>query len=144
MPNYNRRIALARWFAGLLIGLTPLLAHFLLWLAGRPDDSWNNNWSADILLIGIINSGLSAVLIFPQMTWGDLQLKQMKPYCLTVWGLTLLIFGMSSVLYGAAVTGRGGPNMWWVSVIFLIASGFCSLNFDLALVSIPGAVRTAA
>jgi hypothetical protein len=123
-----------------MIGLTPLLAHFVLWLAGRPDPEWNNNWSADILIIGIVNSGLSAVTIFPKLIWGNFRLNQMRPYCLVIWGLTLVIFCLSSVLYGQAVTGHGGDSMWWVSGIFLVASGLCSLNLDLVLATIGDAL----
>ena len=131
MPT--KREAWCDWIAGLVIGLMPLLAHAILHFGAKPTPDWDDNWSADLLFISISNSGLSAVTVFARLIGGTVPLGEMKPRIRVVWALTLACFCLASLLYGAAVTGKGSEHTNLIAVLFLITSAVCSLNFELAL-----------
>lgn len=131
MPS--KTVAWCDWAAGLIIGLMPLAAHVLLHIAAKPTPDWDDNWSADLLFISISNSGLSAITVFARLIGGTIKLDRMSPRMRIVWALTLACFCLASLLYGAAVTGRGSDYTAFIAVLFLIFSAVCSLNFELAL-----------
>ena len=139
----TKKEAWCDWFAGLVIGLMPLLAHTVLHFGAKPTPDWDDNWSADLLFISISNSGLSAITVFARLIGGSVRLETMKPAIRIVWALTLVCFCLASLLYGAAVSGKGSAHTSTIAVIFLIASAICSLNFELALAA-SGASSAAA
>lgn len=133
MPS--KTVAWCDWAAGLIIGLMPLAAHVLLHVAAKPTPDWDDNWSADLLFISISNSGLSAITVFARLIGGTYRLDRMTPRMRIVWALTLACFCLASLLYGAAVTGRGTQYTSITALLFLVFSAICSLNFELALTS---------
>lgn len=125
--------AFCDWIAGLVIGLMPLLAHLILHFGAKPTPDWDDNWSADLLFISITNSGLCGVTVFARIIGGTVKLENMKPRIRLVWAGTLACFCLASLLYGAAVTGKGSDYTIILAGVFLIASAVCSLNFELTL-----------
>src|ERR1700679_1776187 len=73
------KIACYDWLAGITIGLMPLLAHLLLYFAGKPDRNWNSNWAPDLLFISISNSGMAALSVFIKTLAGDHPVKKFNP-----------------------------------------------------------------
>lgn len=128
----TKKEAICDWVAGLLIGIIPLLAHVLMHFVGRPDPGWNNNWSADILVISITNSGMSAITIFARLVTSSQVVSSFKAGMKIFWALTLICFCMASFLYGAAVSGPSGGYTTGISIAFLIFSAVCSYNFECA------------
>jgi hypothetical protein len=131
--NVQRKIAWCDWTAGMTIGLMPLLAHFVLWIAAKEQRGWSDNWTPDILFITISNSGLVAVSVFTRLLADAYPIANLLPGQRIAWGLTLASFALASMLYGADVTGMGNGRMWITACILMVFSGFCSLNFELAL-----------
>lgn len=127
------KIAWCDWMAGMIIGLMPLLAHFVLWIAAKPQNGWTDNWAPDLLFITISNSGLVAVTVFTRLLAGAYTISNLSPGNRVVWGLTLASFALAAMLYGADVTGMGNGNAWITALILMIFSAICSLNFELAL-----------
>lgn len=105
MISRETKIACYDWLAGTIIGLMPLLAHLLLFVAGRPEKSWNANWAPDLLFISISNSGMAAVAVFIRTIAGDRPVGKFRPLTRIVWVILLVCFALSSMLYGVDVTG---------------------------------------
>jgi hypothetical protein len=127
------KIAWCDWAAGMVIGLMPLLCHLLLHFAARSAPDWDDNWAPDLLFITISNSGLVAVTVFTRMLGAHLSISSLTPAMRVVWGLTIVCFALASMLYGAAVTGMGNRWTGWTALVFVLFSGYCSLNFELAV-----------
>ena len=127
------KIAWCDWAAGMVIGLMPLLCHLLLHFAARSAPDWDDNWAPDLLFITISNSGLVAVTVFTRMLGAHLSISSLTPAMRVVWGLTIVCFAMACMLYGAAVTGMGNRWTGWMAMLFVLFSGYCSLNFELAV-----------
>ena len=127
------KIAWCDWAAGMVIGLMPLLCHLLLHFAARSAPDWDDNWTPDLLFITISNSGLVAVTVFTRMLGAYLSISSLTPPMHLVWGLTIVCFALASMLYGAAVTGMGNRGTGWTALLFVLFSGYCSLNFELAV-----------
>lgn len=120
----------------MMIGLMPLLAHFVLWIAAKEQKGWTDNWAPDLLFITISNSGLVAVSVFTRLLTGSYTLANLSPGQRVVWGLTLASFALASMLYGADVTGMGNDHAWLTALVLMIFSAICSLNFELTLAGI--------
>lgn len=127
------KIACYDWLAGNIIGLMPLLAHLLIYVAGRPDAAWGSHWAPDLLFISISNSGIAAVTVFIRMLGGDQRVATFKPLTRIVWALLLVCFALASMLYGVDVTGADNGNSWMIATILVVFSGICSLNFEIAM-----------
>lgn len=126
-----RRRAWCDWAASMVIGMMPLLAHISLYLAGKPQPGWSDDWAPDILFITISNSGLAAISVFTRLSGNRLRLT---PGQRVVWGCTLVCLALASMLYGATVTGMGnGAGTLYTAVFLMVSSSLCSLNFSLAL-----------
>jgi hypothetical protein len=132
----EKKIAWCDWIAGMTIGLMPLLAHFVLWVAAKSQSGWIDNWVPDLLFITISNSGLVAVSVFTRMLAGTHSIANLSPSQRVVWGLTLASFALASMLYGADVTGMGNIHAWITACILMVFSMSCSLNFELAMASL--------
>lgn len=126
-------IAWCDWAASMTIGLMPLLCHMLLHFAAKSAPDWDDNWAPDLLFISISNSGLVAVTVFTRMLGAHLSISSLTPAMRIVWGLTIVCFALASMLYGAAATGMGNRWTGWASLIFVLFSAYCSLNFELAV-----------
>jgi hypothetical protein len=126
-------IAWCDWIASMTIGLMPLLCRLLLHFAAKSAPDWDDNWAPDLLFISISNSGLVAVTVFTRMLGAHLSISSLTPAMRVVWGLTIVCFALASMLYGAAVTGMGNRWTGWTSLIFVVFSAYCSLNFELAV-----------
>jgi hypothetical protein len=131
--SHPTRVAWADWGAGMMIGLMPLLCHAILHVAARPPPDWDDNWSPDLLFISITNSGLVTVTVFTRMLGEAYSLASMTPVMRVIWGATIVCFALASMLYGAAVTGMGNGMTSMTSVVFVVFSAWCSLNFELAV-----------
>ena len=116
----------------MVIGLMPLLAHCLIYLAGKPDQNWNENWAPDILFIAISNSGFAALAVFVKMLRGESAIANFKPLTRIVWVTLLMCFAFAAMLYGVDVTGSDNGNSWKIAVVLVVLSGICSLNFEIA------------
>ena len=130
----EKKIAWCDWVAGMTIGLMPLLAHFVLWVATKEQAGWTDNWVPDLLFVTISNSGLVAVTVFTRLLAGAYPISNLSPFKRILWGLTLASFALASMLYGADVAGMGNNKAWITALILMIFSVVCSLNFELALV----------
>ncbi|HTQ13627.1 MAG TPA: hypothetical protein VMH86_07110 [Rhizomicrobium sp.] len=128
----QKKFAWFNWIAGFAIGLMPLLAHVLLYVAAKPASGWSDNWAPDLLFITISNSGLAALSVFVKMAAGNLDMSKFSPVLIIVWVLLLLSFAAAALLYGVDVTGQGNASTWVVAVCLIVLSGICSLNFELA------------
>lgn len=129
------------WIGSLIIGLMPLLAHIALHFGAKTTLDWDDNWSADLLFISISNSGLSAVTVFARIIGGSVRIERINPRMRIVWALTLVCFCLASLIYGAVVSGKGSDYTILIAILFLVASGICSLNFELALAANTAAYR---
>jgi hypothetical protein len=134
----EKKIAYCNWIAGMAIGLMPLLAHVLLYVAAKPQQGWTDNWSPDLLFITISNSGLAALSVFVKMATGDQRIRNSPARLIVVWVLLLLCFAFSSMLYGATVSGQGNDSTWITAIVLMILAAVCSLNFELALADVNG------
>jgi hypothetical protein len=132
----EKKFAWCSWIAGIAIGLMPLLAHVLLYVAAKPEKGWAENWAPDLLFITISNSGLAALSVFVRMATGDLEMNKFSPRLIIVWVILLLSFAAAAILYGVDVIGQGNDATWIVAVVLIISSGICSLNFELAMVDL--------
>lgn len=128
----NKAATICDWAAGLLIGVIPLMAHVLLHYVGKPNPAWDDNWSADVLVISITNSGMSAVTIFIRMVGGQPKISNFRARMKIFWALTLILFCLASILYGVSVSGLSNGETIYVAAGFLFFSAFCSYNFEAA------------
>jgi hypothetical protein len=133
----EKKVAWCDWLAGMIIGLMPLLTHFVLWVATKRQGNWADNWVPDLLFVTISNSGLVAVTVFTRLLAGAYDMSSFSPAKRVVWGLTLASFALAAMLYGADVTGTGNDKAWITSLILLIFSAICSINFELAIAGAP-------
>lgn len=133
----SKTIAWCDWAAGMTIGLMPLLTHAVLWVATKEQPGWTDNWAPDLLFVTISNSGLVAVTVFTRLLTGSYSMSNISPMKRVVWGLTLTTFALSSMLYGADVTGTGNGHATITALILLVFSAICSANFELALTDLP-------
>jgi len=133
----SKTIAWCDWGMGLTIGLMPLLTHGVLWIATKNQPGWTDNWAPDLLFVTISNSGLVAVSVFTGLLAGTYSMANLSPMKRVVWGLTLATFALSSMLYGADVTGMGNEHATLTALILMVFSAICSLNFELALAGVP-------
>lgn len=111
----------------------PLLAHLLLYFAGKPDRNWNSNWAPDLLFISISNSGMAALSVFIKTLASDHPVKKFNPLTRVVWVALLICFALASMLYGVDVTGADNGKSWMVAAALVVLSGVCSLNFEIAM-----------
>jgi len=135
--NKEKKVAWCDWLAGMIIGFMPLLTHFVLWIAAKKQSAWTDNWVPDLLFVTISNSGLVAVTVFTRLLAGAYPISNLSPGKRVVWGLTLASFALAAMLYGADVTGMGNDNAWITALILLFFSAICSLNFELAIATVP-------
>jgi hypothetical protein len=63
------RAAFFEWVAGLIIGVTPLLAHAILHIFADPAHQWEDSWAGDVLFVSITTSGLRAVSERVESNW---------------------------------------------------------------------------
>ena len=125
--------AIWEWTAGLLIGLTPLLAHALLHAFATPARQWEDSWTGDLLFVSITNSGLSAVTVFTRVAKGLFKIKNIKPQTFGLMALTMLLFLFSGMLYGIAASGHARDVIIWPAIAILGASLTLLLLFEVAL-----------
>ncbi len=118
------------WSSGLIIGLTPLLAHAILHMIADPATNWSDNWTADILFVSITNSGLSAVTVFSRSIKGALRLS---PFCYALMALTLILFLFSGMMYGVVAIGHAKDLTIWPAIAVLFGSAIVSLIFEIAI-----------
>jgi hypothetical protein len=118
------------WASGLIIGLTPLLAHAILHMVADPSTNWADNWTADILFVSITNSGLSAVTVFSRSIKGALKLS---PACYVLMALTLILFLFSGMMYGVVAIGHARDLTIWPAIALLLSSAIESLIFEMAI-----------
>jgi hypothetical protein len=124
------RTALIEWFCGLMVGFTPLLAHALLHQIADKTTNWTDNWAADILIVGITTSGLSAVTIFLRSIRGALVLNGSSGVLIT---FTLLFF-FSGMTYGVVAIGHAKDVTILPAIALLVGSTIVSLVFEISTV----------
>lgn len=125
--------AIWEWSAGLLIGLTPLLAHALLHAFATPAQQWQDSWTGDLLFVSITNSGLSAVSVFTRLIKGKIKIRKLTPPTFTLMAMTLILFLFSGILYGLVASGHAVEATIWPALTILAASVGFSLMFEIAL-----------
>ncbi|HEX3674892.1 MAG TPA: hypothetical protein VHU87_11515, partial [Rhizomicrobium sp.] len=99
----EKKFAWCNWVAGFAIGLMPLLAHLLLYVAAKPAPGWSDQWAPDLLFITISNSGFAALSVFVRMATGGLEMSKFSPRLIIVWVTLLLSFAAAAILYGVDV-----------------------------------------
>ncbi|MBK3404164.1 hypothetical protein H0176_22155 [Methylorubrum populi] len=136
--------ALFEWLAGLVIGVTPLLAHAILHGFVDPTQKWEDSWSGDILFVCITTSGLSAVTVFTRLAKGTLKNLSLNSTSYLMMSLTLLLFLFAGMLYGIVASGHARDFTIWAAIFFLFCSATVSLYFEMTLASALAAVPAAA
>ena len=131
--DFRGKGSLLRWLAGLIIGVTPLLAHTILHVFADPAHQWEDSWAADALFISITTSGLSAVTVFSRLSRGALSFANLEPSSCVIMALTMILFLLAGMLYGVVASGHAREISIWPAVIFLLGSALVSLYFELAL-----------
>ncbi len=121
------------WLAGLLIGVTPLLAHAILHIFADPAHQWEDSWAADTLFVSITTSGLSAVTVFSRLSRGALTFANLEPSSCVIMAVTMILFLFAGMLYGVVASGHARDISIWPALIFLLGSVVVSLYFELAL-----------
>jgi hypothetical protein len=138
------RAAFFEWVAGLIIGVTPLLAHGILHVFADPAHQWEDSWAGDVLFVSITTSGLSAVTVFTRLAKGVLTVPLLGPSSCVIMAVTLVLFLLAGMLYGVVASGHAREITIWPAVVFLLCSGTASLYFELTLAAaMPKASGTA-
>jgi hypothetical protein len=127
------RAACFEWVSVSIVGMLPLIAHAVLHFFATPTRDWDDNWSADVLFIGISNSGLSIVTTFSRMRRTLFKELASSGRYVVLMGLTVTIMFIATALYGVAVSGLGTSLTIWGAVTVSLWSMLCSLFFELAL-----------
>lgn len=121
------------WSAGLLIGLIPILCHFLLSMAGGATHEWQGAWTVDVLFVAITTSGLSVVTLFTRLAKGAVTSRQLKPHSMFFLALNMVAFLLSGVFFGEVSTGTAPAVGWTVAMAFLIFATASSLYFEILI-----------
>jgi hypothetical protein len=124
------KAATFEWFSSLLIGTTPLAAHFILHIIADPTVNWADSWTGETLFVSITNSGLSAVTVFSRVTKGALKISGS---CNVIMAFTLILFLFSGMMYGVVAIGHAKDMTIWPAVALLLASAVVSLVFEIAI-----------
>jgi hypothetical protein len=127
------RAAFFEWIAGLIIGVTPLLAHGLLHIFADPAHGWDDTWAGDVLFVSITTSGLSAVTVFTRVAKGALTVSLLGSSACVLMAVTMVLFLFAGMLYGVVASGHAREITIWPAIVFLAGSAIVSLYFELTL-----------
>jgi hypothetical protein len=123
-PIPEIQVAFNEWVCGLMIALTPLTAHFFMFMTIVPATVWHNDWSSDTYLISVTNSGLSITTAVPKM-FSNREVNQTAVTFLFLATALMLIF--STLGYGGIVAGTQKDGSVWIALGVFVGSFMASL-----------------
>lgn len=124
--------ALFEWLAGVAIGLTPLVAHFIAQFAITIPGLIEGSWAVDWIFLAIATSATSVVSVVTKYRRGapEVVRGRASPALIAV---TILFLVASSVLYSVVATGRANGSSVFLAAGIFIGAAIVSLYFELTL-----------
>lgn len=124
--------ALYEWFAGVAIGLTPLVAHLIAQVAMTASSKLEGSWAVDWVFLAIATSATSIVSVVTKFRKGTPNLVggRSAPALIAV---TILFLVASGVLYSLVATGLANGSSVYLAAGLFIGGAFVSLYFEFTL-----------
>ncbi len=129
----KRTIAQCEWAAGVLIGLLPIMAHALVYVAAEPNPAWENDWSPDILFVTISNSGICVARLPIRCIAEPEILRRISAETIMCWLALFASLVCAAMLYGVCVSDKESLYTLDVAVGILVLALVVSWNYEMTI-----------